>query len=136
MLDPSGQIDRRMFLSLVSAALWTAAKPAISWRNAEWTTNAGLTEVFSHRKSAIEVGRRYLSRYPEDTWPLILARDLGRTGGGGPRPARAALRARIRRDFELGNTVLLDGWILGRSECQACAALALAVGAAAAGAAS
>jgi hypothetical protein len=94
------------------------------------TPGAGLAFAFRHPDSAIAIGRRYLSRYPDDAGARILADDLRRAGADDPAAARAALRVRVREDFERGDTVLLDGWVLARSECRACAAVALAVDAA------
>jgi hypothetical protein len=35
------------------------------------------------------------------------------------------LRARCRQDFARGDTVLIDGWVLARTECRLCALVAL-----------
>ena len=129
MPNLQGLLGRRTFLSLAAgAAAWAGALPAMLRPLPEPPAGAGLALAFKHRESAMAVGRRYLSRYPEDVRPRLLARDLRRAGAGDPATARSALRAQVRRDFERGDTVLLDGWILARSECQACAALALAAG--------
>jgi hypothetical protein len=124
-----GELGRRTFLIVAAAtAAWggsvrAALRPAPS-------PGAGLALAFRHRDSAIAVGRRYLDRYPDDSQPAVLARGLQRAATGDPAAARAALRTQVRQDFARGDTVLLDGWVLARSECRACAALALAADAA------
>ncbi len=132
MPNPFGQLGRRTFLLFA-----TAAAAAFGWRPPVWpqaapeaASGAGLGFAFSHPDSAIAIGRRYLSRYPDHAGARALADELGRAGAGDL--ARSALRARVREDFERGDTVLLEGWVLARSECRACAAVALAADAAAA----
>jgi hypothetical protein len=132
MSSPSGQASRRSFLGLAVAA--AAAWPLPAWARLapDPAPAADFGRVFEHLDSAILVGRRYLGRYPDEAAPRTLATELLRAGGADPGSVRAALRARIRQDFERGDTVLLGGWVLARSECHACAAVALAEAGAAA----
>jgi hypothetical protein len=131
MPNPFGHLGRRPFLIVAAAAAaWGGAVRAALGPVPQPGPGAGLAHAFKHRDSAIVVGRRYLNRYPDDALPAVLARGLRRAGAGDQESARAALRAQVREDFERGDTVLLDGWVLARSECRACAALALAANAA------
>jgi hypothetical protein len=131
MPNPFGELGRRTFLIVAAAtAAWGGAVRATLRPIPQPTPGTVLAHAFKHRDSAIAIGRRYLNSYPDDALPAVLARDLRRAGAGDPAAARAALRAQVRQDFEHGDTVLLDGWVLARSECRACAALALAAGAA------
>jgi hypothetical protein len=126
-----GGLGRRAFLAAAAAAAACGAPAlAVLQPRPQPAPDADLALIFKHRQSAIAIGRRYLSRYPGEAVPQRLAEDLRRAGAGDPAATRRALRARVREDFERGETVLLDGWVLARSECQACAALALAAGAA------
>ncbi len=134
MSNPVDQIGRRALLGLAPAAA------AVFWPLPGWprpasdlVSAAGLAQLFTRPDSAIVIGRRYLSREPGEGPPRALASDLQRASAGDPAAARTDLRDRVRRDFERGDTVLLDGWVLARSECHACAAVALAAGAAAPG---
>jgi len=74
--------------------------------------------------AARALGIRYLSQHPEE-------RDLGflhaATLAGAGEGARSveALRARCREDFRRGDTVLIDRWVLARTECRLCALVAL-----------
>ena len=131
-MKPFGELGRRAFLMLGAAVVACAGSMrAVLQLLLEPVPDAGLGLVFKHRQSAIAIGRHYLSRYPDDALMQAFAQDLRRAGGGDPAAARLALRARVREDFERGDTVLLDGWILARSECRACAALALGASSAA-----
>ncbi len=134
MSNRSGQPGRRTFLRLAAAAA-AVLGPLPAWaRPAKDAAPAAvLAAIFEHLDSAVAIGRRYLSRYPDERASRALAAELQRASGHDPAAARTDLRARVRRDFERGDTVLLDGWVLARSECHACAAIALAAGAAAPG---
>jgi hypothetical protein len=129
MPKSQGLLGRRTFLLLAMAAA-TWGGPVRAALGPGPAPDAGLALAFKHRGHAIAIGRRYLGRYPDDPWPGVLARGLGRASPADPAAARLALSARVREDFERGDTVLLDGWVLARSEGRACAALALAADAA------
>jgi hypothetical protein len=127
-----GPVGRRRFLALAGAttAALTTPPVALPGSAAEPVSGAGLALAFRHQASAIAIGRRYLERFPSDPHREVLGEDRRLAGETDPTVARSALRARVKQDFERGDTVTLDGWILSRSECRACAALALTAGAA------
>jgi hypothetical protein len=70
------------------------------------------------------LGIRYLERHPEERDPGFLHAATLAGAGKGKRNA-AALRARSRDDFRRGDTVLIEGWVLSRTECRLCALVAL-----------
>jgi hypothetical protein len=74
----------------------------------------------------IAIGRRYLELYPREAEPALLSRKLllGMQGSD-PQTVRTVVRQRIRRDLRCGEVVRIDGWLLARSECRACALVAL-----------
>ena len=126
-----GRVGRRRFLVLASATTAALTAPAIAppGSAAEPVSGAGLALAFRDQASAIAIGRRYLGHFPNEPHDEVLAEGRRLAGETDPAAARSALRARIKQDFERGDTVTLDGWILSRSECRACAALALTAGA-------
>jgi hypothetical protein len=70
------------------------------------------------------VGRRYLEVEPGDSDPARLARALDAAGidradAGVP----SGLRAAAIRDYRSGDTVLLDGWLISRTEARYAALL-------------
>ncbi len=96
-------------------------------RRAAWAeAERCLVSLFSDLEAPLAVGRRYLELYPDEADRARL-----RAGLIGPaRPLdREALRARLARrcgqDFRDGNTVIVDGWVLARTEARACALAAL-----------
>jgi hypothetical protein len=127
-----GFVGRRRFLALASATSATLAVPTVALPGAaaQPLPGAGLALAFKHRASAIAVGRRYLGRFLDDPHHEVLAEVRRLAGTSDPAAARSALHALVEQDFERGDTVMLDGWILSRNECRACAALALTAGAA------
>lgn len=83
--------------------------------------------LVAEQARTIAIGRRYLELYPREAEASLLSRKLllG-TSGADPGSVRAVVRRRIRRDLRCGEVVRIDGWLLARSECRACALVALA----------
>ena len=72
------------------------------------------------------VGRRYLAVTPSERDRAALVKQLDVSGVDGDVLAHvAALEQAVRRDFERGDVLALDGWILSRTELRAAALLAL-----------
>jgi hypothetical protein len=66
----------------------------------------------------VALGQAYLRRYPEEASQSRLA---------GLVPADPVARTRqVRADFAVGQVVILNGWVLSRTECRYCALHALA----------
>ena len=84
----------------------------------------GLAEIFGDIKAAVLIGEVYLQRYPDEGH---LARLLSGVGIDPRTPAAfnaARFHRRRQQDLRDGNTLLLDGWLMARSELCACALLA------------
>jgi hypothetical protein len=74
--------------------------------------------------AARALGIRYLRRHPEERDLAFLhAATLAGDGEGARGVER--LRARCRDDFRRGDTLLIDRWVLARTECRLCALVAL-----------
>jgi hypothetical protein len=86
---------------------------------------APLELLFADPGAARRLGRRVLQATPAcRTAAAGLARELA-TAGGSVGSLRAELARRVRSDFAHDRVMLVDGWVLARSEALACAALAL-----------
>lgn len=87
--------------------------------------------LFGSPGSAAAIGAEYLRRFPDcSQWPRLLA-DAGvdlQTAGLGRHERAAAFDDVRRRDFLAGHTVVLDGWVLARSEVSCCGILAVLEG--------
>jgi hypothetical protein len=88
---------------------------------------AATHRLLAEQARTISIGRRYLELYPREAEPSLLSRKLllGLQGSD-PQTVRTVVRQRIRRDLRSGEVVRIDGFVLARSECRACALVALA----------
>jgi hypothetical protein len=108
-----------------------AALAMLPWRGtaADDEAPAGaarLAALMRHRASARVLGRAYLAEAGEEASPALLACRIGAACGldasalaALPEPAlRRALADAVRRDFAQGDTVMVRGWVLARSEAR------------------
>jgi hypothetical protein len=111
-----------------------------------------LLDVFHDKRFVRAIGRSYLEQLPAENDAAFLVREIAgqaldsefaRTGSreafatDTPRHShpgaagdtavrlRAKIEEQVRRDFDEGRTVLVDGWILARTEARQCALCAL-----------
>jgi hypothetical protein len=98
---------------------------------------ARLSRFFAAPDSAAALGAAYLRRAPEEAeaaslvarlFPGVASAALERWPDGA---LRAALAGRLAEDFAQSRTVVLQGWVLSRSEARLFAAAALTHGVAA-----
>ena len=125
-------MTRRRFIELVPALLVVA--PVVREIAALTGPPAahGLAEVFGHaREAARAIGLRYLSQTPEDHDRDALAERILASVSNEAIDAlplatlRSKFQQRFASDFDRGETVLIDGWVLSRTEVRLCALLAL-----------
>lgn len=94
---------------------------------------AALAGLLPHAAGAARLGRRYLALAPAEADPGRLLHALSKDHAdlaaasrtGADIEIRAILGRCRQRDFAAGNTVLVDGWILSRTEARLCALVAL-----------
>ncbi len=73
--------------------------------------------------AGVAVGRRYLTAYPDAPLERVLgpayigARD-------GVKTFRKSVQTQVRHDFSQGNVVIVDGWVLSRTEACVCGLVA------------
>jgi hypothetical protein len=93
---------------------------------------AQLRALIRHPSLARAIGRSYRTQFPEEadatTLTHLLWLDLGlpdapgpQTGAAGREQLLAALDARVRAQFGAGQTVVMQGWLLARTEARLCA---------------
>ncbi|MCB1883601.1 MAG: hypothetical protein KDG89_06330 [Geminicoccaceae bacterium] len=120
-------IRRRLLLQ----AAWSGllAGLAVPFGSRPAGAEALLTGVFSRPASARAVGKRVLAAYPAFADPRNLVDGLvgrhpgleGLLGTGDEAGLGQALGQAVREDFARGDTVLVDGWLLSRTEAALCA---------------
>ena len=116
---------RRSLLAGGLGALAGAVAFAWNDRQRARAERAGeLVGMLRDRSAARRVGERLLADDPSWGNAAALRRGLGAAlGGNGGLEARAARS--IRRDFEAGHTVSVDGWVLSETEARLSALAAL-----------
>lgn len=85
--------------------------------------------LFPNLADAKTIGHRYLAHYPEKSDRNVLLAELGLPAFDAKAPAHVMLKKWVResqqRDFSAGNTVIVDRWLLSRTEASLCALAAL-----------
>jgi len=85
--------------------------------------------LFPDPENAKVIGARYLAQYPERSDRNRIIADLGLPSLKSATQSRDSLKSWInesqRRDFAVGNTVIVNNWILSRTEVNLCALIAL-----------
>ena len=139
-MTPARHTSRRRFLlGACAAAVPVALSPLKPWRAivevaGTRTPAARLAGLLAHRDSARSLGRAALAALPGATAPSALAAAVlaGLPGGQAKLAAasddelRALVGARVREDFEVEDTVQVDGWILSCTEARLCALASMA----------
>jgi hypothetical protein len=120
-------IPRRDVLSSLALSLL-----ATSWPSAAFSGRDAASELLPHADAARLIGERYLVLVPEERSARRLHHALfGNTDTGDAKHQtlahlRELIDTRRRHDFTVGNTVILDGWLLARTEARLCALSVLA----------
>ena len=126
---PRGQPWTRRSLAVVLGAGLGAAVLPLGWLRPARRARL-MAHPFRDDRAARVVGRRYLAVNPgEASRPVLLDR-LGPLAPAPDRPVeprvwRHRLIVARTADFAAGDTVLVDGWLLARSEARLCALVAL-----------
>lgn len=71
-------------------------------------------------KALISIGRSYRKIFPEEVTKKALLEQLEKHNANSA-VRRDDLEGRISEDFELGNTLVIDGWVLSVTEARQCA---------------
>jgi hypothetical protein len=122
---------KRRSLLAAAAALIPAATFGPWWLHRLRTSDTLAAALFTDAATARRIGERYLAAHAEERDPAALAAHLPAGCAAPPRSRRddAELRAapgkQRARDFAAGDTVIVDGWILARTEARLCAFAAL-----------
>jgi hypothetical protein len=113
---------------------WNGALAAATIHDRDITISAAkIIDLFSDKTSARVIGSHYLSQNPAEASVNALIEKLSvdlpgvRAGfAGQPHASLAELFAqRVRREFESGSVVRIQGWVLSVCEARLCALAAL-----------
>jgi hypothetical protein len=130
--------SRRDFLRLIGLWGWAfvaAARPRSAWsvvtrRSKGDNLQSKLKKLLAHQRSAVVVGRECLRTGRVEAEPQALVDSIGVCCGRGVfdsegEDLREHLRRGVRKDFEEGNIVEVDGWLLSATEARLSALAAL-----------
>lgn len=126
-MSDSGFVRRRdVVLGVAAAILGGGSGGAIADEGIERAAE-GIRSALGCVESATEIGRQYLTRYPAERGVKMLTELLGLEflEQSTATEIRESLRAKIRMDFESGDCVSIEGWVLARSEARVCALVSL-----------
>ena len=125
---------RRRFLVVAGSALALVGIPttALAFRNRTRTSllaSPGLVHVLGDEEEVRRIGNAYRRAVPDEDDSHVLERELLRSAGLAAflpdRSLERGLERRVVRDFERGETIEVDGWILSRTEARRSALLSL-----------
>ena len=68
-----------------------------------------------------EMGIKYQDQFPDETNVRTLVRHLSAETSGVDDALALSIARNIKKDFVTGNTIMLDGWILSKTEARQCA---------------
>jgi len=126
------RLSRRHFILSMLAALAPVSVLGFAWTHFPAARRAALESLLSDIDGARAIGARYLAMVPEEGDHAMLAAELfsGATQPLGTPIAfdklRQTLAARRERDFASGDTIIIGGWIVARTEARLCALATLA----------
>ena len=123
-------MNRRNFILIGSAGLAAVAIPAGYYFLKDVQYDKSLAEPRSlsliwDNQTIIAVGEQYRLMIPKEDSENSLARRLLAAASDVGGKENSDLELKIRQDFDEGNTVIVDGWILARTEAQQCALFSL-----------
>ena len=82
-----------------------------------------LSEI-CNRKTLIDIGTTY-SKVTEENTKNYLEELLLKDAGIIETSLKMSLRNKVTEDFKTGNTILIDGWLLSKTEARQCAFLSM-----------
>ena len=125
------RMSRRRFLWSMVAAIVTPCVAWLGWTASPHAQRRAIEMLLGDLRGAREIGARYLALEPAERSADVLARHLLRDphkiafSVTDTAALRQALAAGRTRDFASGDTVIIDGWILARTEARLCALAAI-----------
>lgn len=128
MLASRRNVLQKLGLGLGAATLAGVVRafPVSDGRIADLELAAAADRLIVHRHSAGVIGEYYLAIFESEKSAEALARQIRRSLPNDGRHIDAyTLLTRIRQDFERGEVVNLQGWLLSRTEARICALYAV-----------
>ena len=74
-------------------------------------------------ETILSIGSTYVSETPDENSENILAKTLLENMSGSPEEMVKSLNEKVTNDFQKGDIVMIEGWILSRTEARQCGLL-------------
>jgi len=103
----------------------TSGIKGLSYSTGLEVMQAKISSLFSDIGSAQSVGQRFIELYPDQANFALLLEGVGLRERAPTDFTTNDIDRLIREDFSSGHTVLIDGWVLAKTESNLCAILAL-----------
>ena len=125
--------SRRQALQYLGVALGNAAVGSAAYLGALRSHGAADDELravadrmIAHRRSAGVIGTAYVAKFGAENSVELLAKAIRQEMAADGRPVdEQSLLAHIQSDFERCEVVMLQGWMLSRTEARLCALFAV-----------
>ncbi len=119
-------MKRRNFFLLSLAGLATVAVPSYCvWKKSNEIKNPlyepRILTTILEPSDIVELGKMYCSQFPDNGLEKKLQGFLTGNVNTDTRDLVSILEQEVKKDYETGNTVVLDGWILSETEAVQCA---------------
>jgi len=118
-------MERRKFLVSIAGVTVLTLSGAVYYKSRPIKYDMLIIEpqLLSHiwdTDTITSVGNSYISQTPEENSENELAKVLLENMSGEPEEIANSLKEKVASDFENGNIVMIDGWILSRTEARQC----------------
>lgn len=118
-MDKWPKLDRRQFVVLVSALGLALGAGGVATGVLVFSGGNPLLPGFRLDPDALRhIAEKYFASQPKEKSAEFLERELlaAVAASGAGTSLVEAIAAAVRRDFATGNTVVVDGWVLSRTE--------------------
>jgi len=117
-------MKRRKFIFLTAAGFAVISIPACNYVTGDHIDNTladpkSLSHIWNE-KNILNIGDKYRSLFPDENEENSLTKLL-QGAFSEEKEVIADLKQRIKKDFQTQNTIMIDGWILSRTETRQCA---------------
>ena len=121
-------MERRSFLIGITGVTVLTVSGAIYYKTRPIKYDELIVEpqFLSHiwdTSTITSIGNSYVSQTPKENSENELARALIEDISGSPEEMAKSLTEKVAYDFENGDIVMIDGWILSRTEARQCGLL-------------
>lgn len=123
-------MKRRNFILLTGVGISAIALPTwyYKYRDLEYDQLLTEPELLSHiwdGKTISQIGEIYLKQFSDENSERKLIKLLSRSDSPELTTTSLMLQQKITDHYNMGNTVMIDGWVLSKTEARQCALFSL-----------